>query len=348
MSSLPLLLLTMAIAFGTTLAFTSTHWLLAWMGLEINTLAILPLMTKTHTPRAVEAATKYFLTQAASTAVLLFAATLNAFLTGQWIIMDLTDPICSTLIILALGLKLGMAPLHAWLPDVMQGLEYSTGLVVATWQKFAPVAMLLQIHHASPTLVLAIGLLSTLIGGWGGLNQTQVRKILAYSSIAHLGWLTLVYLFMPSLSILALATYTVTTCSAFLIFNFTSAKTIASLSISWAKTPALIIICPLVLLSLGGLPPLTGFAPKWLILITLVQTGASLLGTIAALTALFSLYYYLRVSYAIALTIAPHTLSGLTPWRVLAHRPPLPLALTTVAATCLLPLVPLAVVLAMN
>lgn len=84
-------------------------------------------------------------------------------------------------------MKVGLAPTHFWLPEVLQGLDLTTGLILSTWQKVAPFALLLQIPHHNPTLLVILGLLSTLIGGWGGLNQTQLRKILAYSSIAHLG-----------------------------------------------------------------------------------------------------------------------------------------------------------------
>nr|WNH22584.1 NADH dehydrogenase subunit 2 [Malacoctenus macropus] len=338
----------LALALGTTVTFASSHWLLAWMGLEINTLAILPLMTKVHSPREVEAATKYFLAQAASTAMLLFASTLNAWLTGQWTILDLSHPLPSTLVTLALALKLGMAPLHAWLPDVIQGLNFTTGLIVSTWQKLAPLALLLQIQAIPSNLILALGLLSTLIGGWGGLNQTQVRKILAYSSIAHLGWMTLVLQCAPSLSLLALLTYVIMTTSAFLIFKFASAKTISMLSLAWPKSPILTVICPTILFSLGGLPPLTGFGPKWFIIFEFVKVNCPVTATVAALSALLSLYYYLRLCYAMALTMAPNTLSGITPWRILTTKAPFLLAPTTIAATCLLPLIPLMLALVMN
>lgn len=82
------------------------------MGLEINTLAIIPLIAQLHHPRAVEATTKYFLTQATAAAMLLFASTTNAWLTGQWDIYQMAHPLPVTLITLALALKVGLAPLH--------------------------------------------------------------------------------------------------------------------------------------------------------------------------------------------------------------------------------------------
>lgn len=82
------------------------------MGLEINTLAIIPLIAQHHHPRAVEATTKYFLTQATAAATLLFASVTNAWLTGQWDIHLISHPVPTTIIILALALKVGLAPLH--------------------------------------------------------------------------------------------------------------------------------------------------------------------------------------------------------------------------------------------
>nr|BDC20405.1 NADH dehydrogenase subunit 2 [Barathronus maculatus] len=325
---------------GTTITFASTHWLLAWMGLEINTLAIIPLMSKHHHPRAVEATTKYFLTQATAAAMILFASTTNAWLTGQWEIQQMAHPLPLTIITLALALKLGLAPLHSWLPEVLQGLDLTTGLILSTWQKLAPFALFLQIPSPNPTILVMLGLTSTLVGGWGGLNQTQLRKILAYSSIAHLGWMLLVLQYAPSLTLLALLTYFAMTLSLFLSFKLNKATNINSLATAWTKAPALTALLPLVLLSLGGLPPLTGFAPKWLILQELTKQDLAPTATFAALTALLSLYFYLRLSYAMTLTASPNNLTATTPWRLLPAQVPSPLALSTMATVALLPLTP--------
>nr|ALR96045.1 NADH dehydrogenase subunit 2 [Etheostoma striatulum] len=330
---------------GTTITFASSHWLLAWMGLEMNTLAIIPLMAQHHHPRAVEATTKYFLTQATAAAMLLFASATNAWLTGQWDIQQMTHPLPVTLITLALALKIGLAPVHSWLPEVLQGLDLVTGLILSTWQKLAPFALLLQIQPANSTILIAFGLASTIIGGWGGLNQTQIRKILAYSSIAHLGWMILVLQFSPSLTLLTLLTYLVMTFSSFLVFKLNSSTNINMLATSWAKAPALTALTPLILLSLGGLPPLTGFMPKWLILQELAKQDLAPTATLAAMSALLSLYFYLRLSYAMALTLSPNNLAGTTPWRLNHLQPTLPLAVGITATLLLLPLAPAAVAL---
>ena len=144
----------------------------------------------------------------------------------------MTHPVPTTLIIIAISLKMGLAPLHVWLPEVLQGLDLVTGLVLSTWQKLAPFAILYQVAPLNPPLLVSIGLLSTMVGGWGGLNQTQLRKVLAYSSIAHLGWIILVLQFSPPLTILALVTYLLITPPMFLALNLLKATSINKLALS--------------------------------------------------------------------------------------------------------------------
>nr|AMD12097.1 NADH dehydrogenase subunit 2 [Schistura longa] len=336
-----LVILLSSLGLGTTLTFASSHWLLAWMGLEINTLAITPLMAQQHHPRAVEATTKYFLTQATAAAMILFAATTNAWITGEWTINDLSHPIASTMVITALALKIGLAPMHFWLPEVLQGLDLLTGLILSTWQKLAPFALIMQVAQTiDPMMLTSLGLLSTLIGGWGGLNQTQLRKILAYSSIAHMGWMIIILQYAPQLTLLALGTYIFMTSTAFLSLKMASATKINTLTTMWSKTPILASTTALALLSLGGLPPLTGFMPKWLILQEMTKQDLPLTATIMALAALLSLYFYLRLCYAMTLTISPNTTSATTPWRVQTTQPTLILAFSTTIALGLLPITP--------
>nr|YP_010745232.1 NADH dehydrogenase subunit 2 [Traccatichthys pulcher]WET58762.1 NADH dehydrogenase subunit 2 [Traccatichthys pulcher] len=336
-----LAILLSSLGLGTTLTFASSHWLLAWMGLEINTLAITPLMAQQHHPRAVEATTKYFLTQATAAAMILFAATANAWATGQWDINNLAHPLASTMTITALALKIGLAPMHFWLPEVLQGLDLLTGLILSTWQKLAPFALIIQVAPLiDPAILTMLGLLSTLIGGWGGLNQTQIRKILAYSSIAHMGWMIIILQYSPQLTLFALILYILMTSTAFLSMKMASATKINTLTMMWSKTPILASTTALALLSLGGLPPLTGFMPKWLILQEMANQELPLTATIMAIAALLSLYFYLRLCYAMTLTISPNTTNASTPWRTQTTQSTLMMALSTTAALGLLPITP--------
>nr|YP_009348567.1 NADH dehydrogenase subunit 2 [Hypselobarbus thomassi]BAW87886.1 NADH dehydrogenase subunit 2 [Hypselobarbus thomassi] len=336
-----LAILLSSLGLGTTLTFMSSHWLLAWMGLEINTLAITPLMAQHHHPRAVEATTKYFLTQATAAAMILFASTTNAWMTGEWNINDLSNPVASTMFTAALALKIGLAPMHFWMPEVLQGLDLLTGLILSTWQKLAPLALIIQTaQNINPSLLTVLGILSALVGGWGGLNQTQLRKILAYSSIAHMGWMIIIVQYAPQLTMIALGTYIIMTSAAFLTLKTLTTTKINTLATTWSKNPTLASMTALVLLSLGGLPPLTGFMPKWLILQELTKQDLPIIATTMAMTALISLYFYLRLCYAMTLTISPTTTNSTTPWRTKTTQTSLPLALFTTSALGLLPMTP--------
>nr|YP_009731467.1 NADH dehydrogenase subunit 2 [Barilius malabaricus]QHQ98433.1 NADH dehydrogenase subunit 2 [Barilius malabaricus] len=336
-----LTILLSSLGLGTVVTFTSSHWLLAWMGLEINTLAIIPLMAQHHHPRAVEATTKYFLIQATAAAMILFASTMNAWATGEWNINNLPSPLASMTLTIALALKVGMAPMHLWMPEVLQGLDLLTGLIMSTWQKLAPFALIIQATQATnPVLLTSLGIISSLIGGWSGLNQTQLRKILAYSSIAHMGWMIIVLQYSPQLTMIALGLYIFMTSAAFLALKTLASTKINTLATTWSKNPALAAISLLTLLSLGGLPPLTGFASKWLILQELTKQSLPITATIMALTALLSLFFYLRLCHAMTLTISPSTNNLIPQWRKLTTQTSLPLTLTVVIAIGLLPLTP--------
>ncbi|YP_203371.1 NADH dehydrogenase subunit 2 (mitochondrion) [Xenopus tropicalis] len=342
MNPIALSMILSSLALGTILTVSSNHWFLAWMGLEINTLAIIPLMAQNHHPRAVEASTKYFLTQAAASALLLFSALNNAWFTGEWSIMNLTNSISCTTMTIAICMKLGLAPFHFWLPEVLQGLNLTTGLILSTWQKLAPMAILYQISPSMNTsLLLLIGLTSTLIGGWGGLNQTQLRKILAFSSIAHLGWMASILPIMPQLMILNLIIYLIMTSTLFLTLKTISSTKISTLATSWPKTPTTTALTLLTLLSLGGLPPLSGFMPKWLILQELTNQNTPILATMLALSALLSLFFYLRLSYSITLTSSPNTSNSPLTWRHNSKQPTTLLSLMLISSFFLLPISPL-------
>nr|AAF02946.1 NADH dehydrogenase subunit II [Laimosemion tecminae] len=325
---------------GTLITISSSHWLMAWMGLEISTFAIIPLMTQKHHPRATEATIKYFIVQTAAATLLLFVTASNAWLTGQWEIQQINHPLLLFTITIALALKMGLAPLHAWFPEVLQGLNLSTGLILSTWQKIAPFSLMYQISTSNTTLLIIFGLTSILMGGWGGLNQTQLRKILAYSSVAHLGWMMLVMQYKPQLAFLAFIMYIVLTAPMFLTFIFIQSTTINSLSISSTKIPIISATAPLMLLSLGGLPPLTGFLPKWAILTELTKQNMMTVATMAALSALLSLYFYLRLSYAMTLTSSPNNTSAMLPWRINNTQNTLLLAASIPLSLLMLPISP--------
>nr|QKI84819.1 NADH dehydrogenase subunit 2 [Aspidoscelis gularis] len=334
-------MLVLSLITGTLITMNSNHWLLAWLGLKINMMAIVPMISKTHHPRATEATIKYFLAQTGASLLMLFASSTNAWHTGTWDIAQLTNPTSCTTLTIALCMKIGLAPMHLWLPEVMQGTTLKMALIIATWQKLAPMSLILMTSnsHSKPLLML-MATLSIIIGGWGGLNQTQLRKIMAYSSIANMGWMMIILQQAPKLTTFTLLLYIMMTTTMFMTLTPQKTKTIKTIGTTWTLSPSLTIITMLTLTSLGGLPPMTGFMPKWLILEKLLSENMTPLATITAMATLLSLFFYLRLFYTTTMTISPNTTNTTQKWRLQTKTMTI-IMLTTPMTLMLLPVLPL-------
>nr|AMM04969.1 NADH dehydrogenase subunit 2 [Arctocephalus forsteri] len=330
------------VVLGTMIVLTSSHWLMIWIGFEMNMLAIIPILMKNFSPRATEASTKYFLIQATASMLLMLGIIINLTTSGQWAILKLPNPTASNLLTIALAMKLGMAPFHFWVPEVTQGTPLSSGMILLTWQKIAPLSVLYQITPSTnPNLLITMAIASMLVGGWGGLNQTQLRKILAYSSIAHMGWITIIVMYNPTLMLLNLMIYITMTLGTFMLFMFNSSTTTLSLSHTWNKLPFMTSLILVLMLSLGGLPPLSGFVPKWLIIQELTKNDMIILPTFMTITALLNLYFYMRLSYTTALTLFPSTNNMKMKWQFENTKKMTLLPPLIIISTMLLPMAPM-------
>nr|QWY24456.1 NADH dehydrogenase subunit 2 [Canis rufus]QWY24560.1 NADH dehydrogenase subunit 2 [Canis latrans]QXL60401.1 NADH dehydrogenase subunit 2 [Canis lupus]QXL60232.1 NADH dehydrogenase subunit 2 [Canis latrans]QXL60414.1 NADH dehydrogenase subunit 2 [Canis lupus] len=343
----PILIIIMAtIMTGTMIVMLSSHWLLIWIGFEMNMLAIIPILMKKYNPRAMEASTKYFLTQATASMLLMMGVTINLLYSGQWVISKISNPIASIMMTTALTMKLGLSPFHFWVPEVTQGITLMSGMILLTWQKIAPMSILYQISPSINTnLLMLMALSSVLVGGWGGLNQTQLRKIMAYSSIAHMGWMAAIITYNPTMMILNLTLYILMTLSSFMLFMLNSSTTTLSLSHMWNKFPLITSMILILMLSLGGLPPLSGFIPKWMIIQELTKNNMIIIPTLMAITALLNLYFYLRLTYSTALTMFPSTNNMKMKWQFEYTKKATLLPPLIITSTMLLPLTPMLSVL---
>nr|YP_010127257.1 NADH dehydrogenase subunit 2 [Opisthotropis guangxiensis]QPO84661.1 NADH dehydrogenase subunit 2 [Opisthotropis guangxiensis] len=340
MNPMSWLIITTSIIMSTSLITSTTHWLMTWTCLEINTLSMTPMISKLNHPRATEAATKYYLIQTIASTTMLFAATMNALNTSNWEMHLTTEP-TTTIITLTLMLKMAAAPFHFWLPEVTQGTTTMTALVILTWQKIAPLTILLNTNNkTNMTLLLMSAALSITIGGLGGLNQTQLRKLMAFSSIAHTGWILTTLSMAPNISLLTFMLYNMTTIPVFLAMNITALTTMKDIGTAWTTSPTLMLLFSTTMLSMGGLPPMTGFMPKWLILNKLVYLNMTVEATMMAMTSLLSLYIYMRLMYMSSMTAPPHTTLTSMKWRTTHKKYPMLTSTLTMMTTLLLPLSP--------
>lgn len=280
---------------GTIISISSNSWFRIWLGLEINLLSFIPLSIKTNNLFSSEASLKYFLTQALASRVLLFSILLFHYYInfGNYLIKEI---IINLIFSISLIIKAGIAPFHFWFPNVIEGLSWINNLILITWQKIAPLIILS--FSLNYNLFVLIIILSTFIGAIGGLNQSSLRKLIAFSSINHLGWILINILLNETLWKIYFIIYSFLTISIIFLFNLIIIYNIRQIYSIKIKSILKKIILRIPLLSLGGLPPFFGFLPKWLTIENSISLEiTSLIFFIINLT-LITLYFYLRICYS--------------------------------------------------
>nr|YP_010725866.1 NADH dehydrogenase subunit 2 [Nihonogomphus semanticus]WDY83468.1 NADH dehydrogenase subunit 2 [Nihonogomphus semanticus] len=283
------LLFLMSLMTGTLISISSSTWIGTWMGLEMNLLSFIPLMSKNKTPYENESSMKYFLVQAIASILFLLSILLASMMD-----FDYTEYM-NYLMSSALLMKMGAAPFHFWFPGVMEGLNWMNCLILMTWQKIAPFIILSYKLNMS-MFFIAIIILCVSVGSIGGLNQISLRKLMAYSSISHLGWMISAMLISTNYWIMYFIIYVLLNTAVTYIFNnqslFQLSQTYYNNSNTMIKFSMFISM-----LSLGGLPPFLGFLPKWIVIQNMVTSNYILLVLIMVMTTLITLYFYLRVMF---------------------------------------------------
>lgn len=258
----------------------SSHWLIIWTILEVNIISFIPLIVRIKLYREAEARIKYFLFQVLGALIILVAFIFPFNMGFMWI---------------GLIIKLGAAPLHFWFPYVIRSIRWSNCIILTTWQKLGPLIVLTFTQYASiKVFLIIVAIASALIGRLGGLNQSQTRLLLTYSSISHLSWI-LAAIIKNIISIIIYFTiYRVITARLMYVLwneNIISLKT-------HNKSILNTITLRFLLLSLGGLPPLTGFFIKWIVISNLIIYLIPPL----LLRSTINIFFYLNVIISIIMT----------------------------------------------
>nr|YP_010363735.1 NADH dehydrogenase subunit 2 [Clinterocera nigra]UNZ13002.1 NADH dehydrogenase subunit 2 [Clinterocera nigra] len=279
---------------GTLISISSYSWMGMWMGLEINLLSIIPLMGSTKNMLASEASLKYFITQTLASTILLF----SIIMTSLYFSYNLNSNIYFSLIFnTSLLTKMGAAPFHFWFPEVMEGLTWLNSTIMLTWQKIAPMILIMYSNQTITYFIIVI-IISMLISGIMGTNQTSLRKILAYSSINHIGWMMSAIMLSPTMWFYYFITYCAITINIIVIFSMLNIFYINQLYISFNSNPMMKFFFMMNFLSLGGLPPFLGFMPKWLLINSLIQANMYFLTFMMTIMTLITLYFYMRITFS--------------------------------------------------
>lgn len=196
----------------------------------------------------------------------------------------------------SLLLKRGAAPFHFWFPNVIEGLTWINALILITWQKIAPL-ILISYMIVKPLLLTCV-IISTIIGSLGGLNQTSLRKLIAFSSINHLGWILISIFTRERLWLVYFLFYSFLSFNMVFIFNIFKLNHINQLFSFFISSKTMKFTIFINLLSLGGLPPFLGFIPKWLVIQILTINNQLFIMTILTVITLITLFFYIRLCYA--------------------------------------------------
>jgi NADH-quinone oxidoreductase subunit N len=321
-------LLLLLAALGCGVLASATHFASFFLGIELLSVSLYALAAYLrHRDKSVEAGVKYLILAAVSSAFILFGMALVYAETGSMAFSEIAARAAGAevhglpflagivLIIVGIGFKLAVVPFHLWTPDVYEGAPAPVTALIATMSKGAVFALVLRyfwkvdIHHHAALLaiVTVIAVTSMFAGNLLALLQTNVKRILAYSSISHLGYLLVTVLasgpLAPAAAAFYLSAYFITTLGAFGVVTVLSdgerdADSMEDYRGLAVKRPWLAGIFTAMLFSLAGIPLTAGFVGKFYVVAAGV--GSALWTVVIALVinSVIGLYYYLRIVVA--------------------------------------------------
>nr|QFI35933.1 NADH dehydrogenase subunit 2 [Mileewa albovittata] len=264
---------------GVLLSISSNNWMMMWSGLEISLMSFIPLMSGGVTGS--ESSMKYFIIQSISSTMLILAI----------MMMISTNFNFKYILMISLIIKMGIAPFHNWVLSIINSLEFSLMFLLLTIMKISPLVMISYLNYCNDLIIM----LSLLVGSIFSLNQNSIRKLLAYSSIYNMSYILssinmnsvwIMYLLMYSLILLlmieTMKKLKINYINQFMINNYSM---ITNMNI-W-----------ITVLSMGGMPPLLGFFPKFIIFQMMILKKSFMMLLMMILTSLLVMFFYMRMVF---------------------------------------------------
>nr|YP_007025086.1 NADH dehydrogenase subunit 2 [Nabis apicalis]AEI53329.1 NADH dehydrogenase subunit 2 [Nabis apicalis] len=268
--------------FSALVVISSNNWISMWMGLEMNLMAFIPYISKSKNHFMSQSSMMYFLTQSMGSLLMLFTILSSNMINNYMNIM----------LILSMCIKTGTPPFHSWLPEMMSKMNWMKGYTLMTLQKIAPLTIMSKTNHS--VLLLMLIIMSVLIGAIGGINQTSMRKLMAYSSINHTGWM-ISCMYINNMSwMMYFIMYTTILAPIILWLNNNKIYYINQINSSVKNTMEKLIMS-MMMLSMGGLPPFIGFYPKWMVIQYMINMQTKWIIIIMVMSSLLTLYFYIKM-----------------------------------------------------
>ena len=319
------MVLTLFALLGVMVMISASNFLSMYIGLEIMSLSLYALVAlQRDSATATEAAMKYFILGALASGLLLYGMSMLYGATGTLDVAGVSTAISNgvanpnllvfglVFVVAGLAFKVGAVPFHMWVPDVYQGAPTAVVMLIGSAPKLAAFAFFMRmlveglqpmmIHLSGMLVILAV--LSMAIGNISAIAQTNIKRMLAYSSIAHIGFFLLGVLSGNiegySSAMFYMVVYVLMTMGAFGVILMLSregfeADTLDAFKGLNQRNPWLAFIMLLLMLSMAGVPPTAGFYAKFSVLNAIVQAGHIELAVIAVMLSLVGAYYYLRI-----------------------------------------------------
>jgi NADH-quinone oxidoreductase subunit N len=319
--------LTLFATLGMMVMVSASHFLTLYLGLELMSLSLYSMVALLRdSATATEAAMKYFVLGALASGMLLYGLSMIYGATGSLQIAEVASRIAAkqanetllvfglVFIVAGLGFKLGAAPFHMWVPDVYQGAPTAVTLLIGTAPELAAFAFVLRILvealgaqvllHQWQGMLILLSVLSMAIGNITAIAQTSIKRMLAYSTISHMGFMLLGFLSGTArgygASMFYIAVYVLTVIGAFAMVMLLSRRGFDADSLDDFKglnqrNPWYAFIMLLLMFSLAGVPPAVGFYAKLSVFQAAMDAGFLWLAVVAVLFSLIGAFYYLRV-----------------------------------------------------
>nr|WIM51589.1 NADH dehydrogenase subunit 2 [Corythalia opima] len=250
-------------------------WFLVWLGLEINMMSFLMLIYRRYDVGVIESCMSYFFIQSVGSAIFIGMFYVSmCFLSG--------------VLILILSYKIGAGPFFYWFPSMCMGIDWVSCYILMLFQKIIPLLLASLFVHWVMWVVI---MLSLIMGVLGSFNQVNIKSLMAYSSIHHLGWIFMIMMSLNLSWVLYLFVYGLVLLSVVMLLI---SDEIVNLSLVYLSSMKLVFM--MSMLSMAGMPPLLGFFLKWMALMNVVSMNILLLFMLV-LVSVVMLYVYMRIVY---------------------------------------------------
>nr|UNS18827.1 NADH dehydrogenase subunit 2 [Ixodes ovatus] len=270
------------------MASSSSFWFSLWMTLEMNMMIYIPIMNSKNFLSS-NSMLYYYIIQSLSSSMFFMSSLMSTILLNQ---------IFNYIIIIAMMIKLGSAPFHSWYPQISEGLNYTPFFILSTLQKIIPLYIISIFQN---NLIIMFIMFSSLMGSLGGLNQTSLKKILAFSSISHMAWIMSLIFIDQNFWMIYFIIYSIILLKIINILNKNNLLLIINLNSMKMSMFDKISLFSFIL-SLGGLPPFLGFFSKW-VAVMLITKKFILILVLLIISSLINLYFYMRCMFPLILNM---------------------------------------------